>query len=474
MARKHSMASADAAWLRMDGPTNQMVVNSVLWFEEPVSRARLKRVFQQRIVDQFPRFRQRAVTPTGRAPYWEDDPHFDIDRHIHRLALPAPGSTKALQELVSDLMSAPLDHAVPLWQAYLVEGYGPGSAVVVRIHHAVADGIALARVMLLIADSTRAGKRLLAAPGDQPHHSRAWHAAAAARGVASRLAHEGFESLQHPRHLAEIGAGLEHELVGDAKALAKLLGTGADAPTPLRAPVSPANRVAWSTGTSLAGVKATSRALDATINDVLMTAVAGALGRYLRERRVNAPEVRAMVPFNLRPLDEPLDRGLGNHFALILLGLPTSVRDPVKRLRAVKREMDSIKGSREPAVSFGILALMGLTPAQVEERLVTMFSAKASLVLTNVPGPRDRLYVAGVPLAGVLSWAPCSGTVGTSVTIFSYAGEVIVGFMTDAELIPDPDRLARLFREELRELSRAARTAARPQAHSYSASISPR
>jgi diacylglycerol O-acyltransferase len=192
---------------------------------------------------------------------------------------------------------------------------------------------------------------------------------------------------------------------------------------------------------------------------VLVAAVSGAIASYLDANGTDGDPIHAMVPFNLRPLDEPIDPALGNHFALVLLTLPTDVADPIERVRRTKDAMDAIKRSREPAVAFGILSLIGLSPSQVEERMIDMFSSKTSLVLTNVPGPQAPVYVAGAQVAGVLPWAPCSGSIGVTVTIFSYAGGVRVGFMADAKRVPDPEVLARAFQEQLEAL-RPTRTAA--------------
>lgn len=441
---KHAMSSADAAWLRMDSPTNLMVVNSVLWFDEPVEWDRLRRTLQARIVDVFPRFRQIAVEPgLLRAPHWEDYEDFDLDLHVHHIALPAPGDDTALREVMSDLMSQPLDRTKPLWQIYLVDGYRSGAAVISRIHHAVADGISLARLMMTITDPDPAARR-------RRRHAFGPSSAPSRVSRAGSMVHDGLGSLLHPRRLA-------HEAIGDTKALAKLLLAGHDADTVLRGPLIPQNRVAWSEEIPLADVKAIGRRYDATVNDVLVGAVSGALARYLARHGGANTQIRAMVPFNLRPLDEPIDPKLGNEFALVLLPLPTNVRGRRERVLAAKREMDSIKQSREPAVAFGILSVLGLAPAAVEQFGVGMFSGETSLVLTNVPGPREPVYVAGSRVAGVLPWAPCAGSLGMTVTIFSYAGGVRVGFMTDARRVPDPTRLAGYFAGELRGLSAARR-----------------
>jgi hypothetical protein len=174
-----------------------------------------------------------------------------------------------------------------------------------------------------------------------------------------------------------------------------------------------------------------------------------------------------MVPFNLRPPDQPLPLQLGNRFGLVLLGLPLKVDDAGARLRAVHERMTAIKHSREGAMSYGILGAMGAVPAPVESRVIDFFSAKASLVLTNVPGPAEPVRVAGARVGGVLVWAPCAGAVSMSVSIFSYAGDVSIGFLVDAGLVPDPDALVQRVGDELDAL--AAEDYARPAAQTATA-----
>ena len=149
------LSNADTAWLHMDRPTNLMVINSVELFDEPPDWERVKQIIQSRLVDRYPRFRQRVVESRLplRAPRWQDDPDYALEHHVHHFALPAPGDRAALQELVGDLMTMPLDRNRPLWHIYLVDGYGDGAAIINRMHHCIADGIALARVMLSLTDS---------------------------------------------------------------------------------------------------------------------------------------------------------------------------------------------------------------------------------------------------------------------------------------------------------------------------------
>ena len=442
------MSSADAAWLRMDRPTNLMIVNSVLWFDEPVDWERSRAVFLDRLVARFDRFRQRAADGLPLAgPHWQDDPDFDPDLHFHHVSLPAPHDRAALEDFIADRASTPLDRSRPLWEVYLIDDYGSGCAILVRIHHCIADGIALARVMLTL---TGGGEPHAGIAPDTGHDGGArLPALAAAAHLAGSVVHEGVETLLHPAHAGALASS-------DAQTLAKLLLPGSDPQSAIKGEQSIAHRVAWSDPVALWRVKRAGHAYGATVNDVLVAAVTGAVGSYLREFGDDVGEVHALVPFNLRPLEQPLPRELGNRFGLVLLGLPVGVEDPVARLAEVKRRMDAIKHSHEGVFTFGILSLMGRTPVQVEERLIDFFSAKGSMVLTNVPGPRKRLSLAGTPLGGVLVWAPCSGSVGMSVSVFSYAGKVTVGFLTDAGLVPEPQRLADRFKQDLLALARTA------------------
>jgi WS/DGAT/MGAT family acyltransferase len=415
------------------------------------------------MVEPFPRFRQRVIEGRGplSGPHWEDDPTFDLDLHIHRAQLLAPGDRAALQAYVADLMATPLDRSQPLWQFHLVDGYGEGGALVSRIHHCIADGIALGRVLLSLTDESpdagiapvdgggtsagRGGGRLRALTRPVTRVT------GAARDVAGTMAHEAIEVGRHPSHLRDLAASGR----ADAGALARVLLKGADEPTALKGDLEVARRVAWSSPFQLDRVKAFGHATGTTVNDVVLTAVAGALRDHLRSRGSLVDEVTAFVPFNLRPLDQPRPAELGNRFGLVFLRLPIGIEAPRQMLDEVHRRMEEIKHSPDGAIAYGVLDVMGRTPVRIERRLVDLFSTKGTAVITNVPGPRRPVYLGGTPVRGVLVWAPCSGGVSTSVSIFSYAGEITVGLMVDAGLVPDPDAIVTDFERGLESLCRA-------------------
>jgi len=276
----------------------------------------------------------------------------------------------------------------------------------------------------------------------------------AGRAAVGTLAHEGFEMLAHPsaelNHLAAVART-------DSKALAHVLLTPSDVRTALKGELGVARHVAWSAPLSLDEVKRIAHANGATVNDVLVAAMTGALREYLRQRKSHVDDIRAFVPFNLRPLDRPLSASLGNKFGLVFLSLPVGARTAAARLRRVKQRMDEVKRSPEGAISYGVLELMGMTVAQVESAIIDVFSAKGTAVITNVPGPREPVYLAGSPVSAVAVWAPMSGSVSMSVSIFSYNGQVTVGVMADAGLVPDPGTMVDGFEDELEALARIRR-----------------
>ncbi len=449
------LSSADAAWLHMDRPTNLMVINAVLLFDQPVDWQRLRELVQRRMVDRYPKFHQRVVE--SRLPLrpakWEDDPDYALEHHVHHFALPAPGDVAALQELVGDMMTSPLDRNRPLWHFYLVDGFGDGAALISRMHHCIADGIALARVMLSLTDSE---PDATVTPGAVPEpRSRTAPLAdiarlgqTVARGSAN-VVRQGVGIASSPSHAARLAGAIGR----DGAALVRFVLTPADAATAIKGDPGISRRVAWTQPLSLQLVKDIAHAHDATVNDVLLAAVTGALRHYLQDQGSALPEIQAMVPFNLRPLDKPVPRELGNKFGLVFLPLPVGTSGSYRRLVEVHRRMQELKDSRDGAVSYGLLSATGLTPEPVERRVIDLFTAKGTAVMTNVPGPREPVYMAGTAVRSALVWAPTSGHIGMSVSIFSYCGEVTVGLMVDAGLVPDPGQIVTQLEREVAALA---------------------
>jgi len=462
-AVREPVSKLDNAWWHMESPVNHMVVTSVLLFDRPLDVAAVRALFEERLL-RFPRFRQRIVTParTLREPRWEIDPDFDIDTHLHHVALPPPGDDLALQSMVSDIVAVPLDPERPLWAAWVVDGYGTGGALISRLHHCIADGIALTRVLLSLTDEdpddARTGEpewweaRPRRTAGAPQHRG----VAGAATHMARLAAHEGWLSVRHPAHARQRAA----EGLSGARALARVTFLPTEEPTSLRGQLGLRKAVAWSEPIPLAEVKRVAAAVHGTVNDVLVAAVTGGLRTQLLARGDDVPgwlELHATVPVNLRALDGPIE--LGNRFGLVYPALPVGIRDPLQRLQAVKANMDRLKATPEALVAVTVLDALGHAPSAVERMFIALFTSKSTMVLTNVPGPRHRRLFAGVAMRRCVSWAPPSGTLPMSVSIFSYAGAITIGVLTDAHTVAEPQGLVDSIRAELGVLRRAGRRA---------------
>jgi diacylglycerol O-acyltransferase len=458
MAQKtEPLSNVDAAWLSMDDPTNLMMITGVMTFKKPLNYDHFLAVVEYRWL-KFERFRQRVAKSRLRMvkPHWETDRHFDIASHVHRIALPAPGDQKALQEMVSDLASTPLDPSKALWQVHLIENYGEGGALVARLHHSIADGLALVFVLLSLTDMTpdapwpQAPEEMEDEDDDGGWFGGSalslFKQGASVAGTATRLttraAKESWNMLSEPTlALRRMQQGADASY-----AASRLLLLPPDPQTPFKGDLGVSKRAAWSLPLPLRDVKVIKNATTTTVNDVLIAAVSGALRQYLLDKGQPAEDFRAVVPVNMRTAEEM--GTLGNKFGLVFLSLPVSIADPLKRLKEVSRRMTALKDSSEAAVALGILNIMGLSRAELQSLILNVFAAKATTVLTNVPGPPMPLFLAGSEIDDMMFWVPQSGRLGMGISILSYAGKVYLGVMTDAGLVPDPDLIIENFYDE--------------------------
>ena len=419
---REPLSHVDAAWLRMDDPTNTMVITNLITFDEPIEFGAIEALFRDRVLRER-RFRQRVVAARLETPHWEDVADVDLKWHLHRVALPDPGGDAELHDLVSELGSTPLSRDQPLWQAHVVERYRGGGALVVRLHHCIGDGVALVSMLLGLTDEGHA--MVTPEVGLLP---------------------------ERPERLVD-----QVRLFGSqAATLGRLLLLSSDPPGPLKGPLGPRKRLVCSRPVPLALVKAIVAAVGGTVNDVLVGALAGAFRRYLAQRGAPLParEPRAMVPMYIRGRTEGGE--LGNHFGLVFLQLPLDTEDPQARVRVTRERMDAIKKSPEAQVSLGVLAGLGVAADEIEQIAIDLFTRKATVMITNVAGPPSPLHLIGKSVSSMVVWAPVSGHLGVGISFLSYAGAVRVAVKSDAGLVPDPERLLEAFDAELDALRQIA------------------
>ena len=456
------MSRVDTAWLRMDSPANLMMIVGIWLLRPELRAAALRERLQSRLLT-YARFRQKVVEK-AMLMHWVEDAGFDIDRHVvsEKLARKRGQSERsALQARASELAATPLDPAHPLWQMHLIDHYEDGSALIVRIHHCIADGIALNSVLMSIADG---GDDLHRRVHDvEPERDDGdWLADAVVRPLTGAAVKAigmygdgvvgAMEFLAHPRRsvddsvkMAQVG----YQVLRDAAALALL---SDDSPTLLKGPVGGKKVVAWCEPLPLADVKALGKALNCSVNDVLLACAASSIGGYLRARGEDpsGKEIRAMVPVNLRPLDEAWQ--LGNRFGLAPVLLPIGIDNTVECVYAVRARMRELKGSYQPLLAYALLAVSGVLTKPLQDALSDLFLKKTTAVMTNVPGPSEPILFCGSTLRQSIFWVPSSRDVGVGVSIVSYAGGVQLGLIADRQRCPDPQRIIDRFAPEFEKL----------------------
>jgi len=463
MPEREPLSGPDNAWRRMGATDNLMTITGLLTFEETVDYEELCARLEARLL-RFDRFQQHVGGRKRRLlrPYWEPVDEFDVHNHVYDLSLPEPADQAAFERFVGALMSRPLDERRPLWEMYLVDNVGPpeGNALVVRINHSVGDGFALLYVLLGLVDN----------PGELSFPVGGISAPPAPRtetdtgGVgdtdqtadAGAATERGDGSRRGSMHRRTTGAGL----LGTAGTVARAVRTGydlltmSDEPdTSLYGDLGPTKRAAWTRRIDLSQVKKVGAAHDATVNDVLLAATAGAVRRVLEGRGEDTAdlELRWTVPVNLRAVTERPET-LGNYFGLAFVPVPVGTRDFDERIDIVTERMDRRQVGIEAFLLYKLISLGGRVPETLQQYVMGFFERAATGIVTNVPGPTGAARLAGTEIDDILFWVPQANDQGLGISIISYNGGVRIGVAADANLLPEPRLLTDAFEAEFDSL----------------------
>ena len=466
---KDRLSAIDASFLAQEKQSSHMHVGALVIFDGPPPasdelydhlRSRLKRV---------PRYRQKLAFPRLEAgrPFWVDDPNFNLDYHVRHTALPKPGSDEQLRNLAGRIFSQRLDRSKPLWEVWVIQGLADGRfALISKTHHALVDGVAGVDIATVLFDLSPVPAE--PEPDDWTPEPEPSDVDLVADGVLTlvktpfSLAGRALEAVQHP------GATIERVREA-AEGLGEVVWAGMNpAPdVPLNVEIGPHRRVRW-VQSRLADFKEIKNSLGGTVNDAVLTVVAGALRRWLHDRgvRTDGLELRALVPVSIRSQDE---RGaLGNRIAAMRGPLPVYVDDPVERLQVVREGMGQLKESKQ---ALGAEVIAGLTdfapPTLLAQASRLNFSTRLfNLIVTNVPGPQFPLYLLGREMQEIVPIAFLPENHALAVAIMSYNGKVDFGLLADYDAVPDLDAFATHLEESLAELLEASREAAKVTAKS--------
>jgi diacylglycerol O-acyltransferase len=468
MANRDRLTGLDSSFLHLEHDATHMHVAGCMVFDgqAPAYDDLVAQILSR--LHLVPRYRQRlAFVPLNQGrPVWVDDPHFNVAFHVRHTALPSPGGEDQLKRLCGRIFSQALDRSRPLWEIWLVEGLAEDRfALLSKTHHALVDGISGVDIATVLFDASP--DPLPIAPPDHewiprplPTGAQLLAEALLERAtVPTEIVRGVRATLRGPRHVAaRLGRAL-----GGVGAVARLA-TASAPDSPLNVRIGPHRRFTWVRG-DLAQFKGVKNALGGTVNDVVLAAVAGALGRYLRVHGQDTEDtvLRAMVPVSVRA---DVERGaLGNRVAAMWAPLPIGLEDPVQRLLTISREMEGIKDSGQAVGAQVLTELTGFAPPTIMAQAARLQARQRmfNLVVTNVPGPQIPLYLLGRQLDAMFPMVPLAANQALGIAIMSYNGQLNFGLNADYDALPDLEALADELRASTDELVAAAGEAPDPE-----------
>jgi diacylglycerol O-acyltransferase len=469
MATRHldRLTAIDASFLAQEGPESHMHIGAIVIAEGPAPDYDTVLDSIRRRLHFVPRYRQKLTFPPANSgrPLWTDDVDFNLEYHVRHTALPAPGSHEQLMNLCARVFSQQLDRSKPLWEMWLMEGLEDGSfGLLTKAHHAMIDGIAgvdIATVLFDVSPEPRPIDRedelepWVPDPPPNPIEMLGTGAAGMAKASLAVTA-KALGALRTPERALQ-DAKVAVEGVGEIA----WAGLNPAPPTPLNVEIGPHRRFAG-VAADLANFKAVKNAFGGTVNDVVLTVVAGALRTWLRKRgvRTEGLELRALVPVSVRTQDQ---RGAaGNRIAAMRGPLPVWVEDPVERLAVVREAMDDLKESKQAIGAEVLTSVQMFAPPNVlaQASRVNFSTRLFNLLVTNVPGPQFPLYVVGRRMLSLFPIAFLPKNHALSIAIMSYDGAMNFGLLGDYDAMFDLDEFGAAIESSLAELVTLAGTAA--------------
>jgi diacylglycerol O-acyltransferase len=442
MTKPERLSGLDTSFLHLERSGAHMHVASTSVFE---GTAPTHAEFRDHIASRLhlvPRFRQklRFVPFDQGRPVWVDDPHLNLDYHVRQTALPAPGSDEQLRNLASRIFSQQLDRSKPLWELWLVEGLtGDRFAIIGKSHHALVDGVSGVDITTVLFD-------LDPKPAGAPEKAPPWLARPEPTDV-QLLGEAWKERLTSPKEIYRgFRAALRgpRQVLGGVRDTSKIVTAGVAAPNSVfNVEIGPHRRFQI-VQTDLPDLKRVKNAHGGTVNDVILSIVAGGIGKYLRARGHDTEglELRAMVPVSVRAAEE--HGALGNRISAMMAPLPVWCEDPVERLHVVSGEMGDLKTSGQAVGAEILTKLTDFAPSTIASQAARLQPAQRffNLVVTNVPGPQFPLYVLGRKMESIFPMVPLARRQALCVGIMSYNGQVNFGLIGDYDAMADLDSFA--------------------------------
>jgi len=462
---KKKVSKTTSFWLEIEQPNNLSVLTGLIELSAPIHLKTLHSLVERRLLH-VNSFLERVVEDQEHKKnyYWVKDDHFDIRTHIQMVRLKNPNDIKSLHEMMTDIMSVPLDMNKPLWQFFLVDKYQSGCAIITKTHQALMDRVDLIRVLTSLSDSVD-GNRPKKCPQLDPYPKSQWKRFSESlfqqtktcidysSKAASTLMTSIMQPLTNPFYLIEkirLAMGTTADRISET---GKLLFMNSDSDSILKGNLGKIKQYAWSREFPLKDIHYLAKATNSTVNVIYISTLTGAIKQYLKYRKnpVDYREIRAITPVDTR-MNTGGYSGIVR-FGLIPFDLPVHIDDPLLRITEIKRRIQNIDLLPDAVSVFGFLIHLGMSMQTFTQKIAIPFSQKSSLLMTNTQGPKRTLFINNIPVSNIMFWLPRIGHIGLGTTILSYDQNVRLGMACDNNQISDPKAFIEAFELQLTRLT---------------------
>ncbi|MBF0449848.1 MAG: DUF1298 domain-containing protein [Candidatus Magnetomorum sp.] len=451
-------------WLTVDNPNNLSVLTGLIELPAPIDIQTFRSLVEKRLLHLNP-FLERIVEDPDKknTSYWVLDHQFDIRTHVQMVRLKNSHDITSLHDIMSDIMSIPLDMTKPLWQFILVEKYLNGCAIITRMHQCLMDRVDLIRVLMSLSDDFNVSNTK-PRPHLNPYPKNKWTLFTESlvqktrtcidfsTKTANILMTSCLKPLTNPFYLIEkirIGMGTTTDRCSE---LGKFLFMNVDSDSVLKKDLGKIKKFAWSRSFSLKEIHFLAKSTNSTVNVIYISTLAGAIKQYLKYRKnpIDYREIRAITPVDMRM--NPGEYSGIMRFGLIPFELPVHIEDPLLRITEVKRRIQDLDLLPDAVSAFSSLTRFGMSIQTFSQKIAIPFSKKSSLLMTNTQGPEKPLFINNIPVENIMFWLPRIGDIGLGTTILSYNQNVRLGIVCDSKQMPDPQPFIDAFEQQLKRL----------------------
>ncbi|ETR72643.1 MAG: acyltransferase wes family protein [Candidatus Magnetoglobus multicellularis str. Araruama] len=449
-------------WLSVDRPINLSVFSGLIELSAPIDIRSFRALIEKRLMQLTP-FYQKIIqenTQQKKNFFWVDDQQFDIRTHVEMVRLKNENDPTELQQLMSNILSVPMDMNKPLWQFILVKKYQGGCAIIARIHQCLMDRVDLINVLWALSDSVsdtnHNTKPKDNSPPKWPFLSQAIQKIHSCVNVSISTAQSVLltclKPVTNPFLIIEtirVAMGTTTDRIGE---IGRIILLNSDSDSLLKTELGAKKQYIWSRPFALKEIETLAKATNATLNIIFISTLAGAIKQYLKYRRspIDYREIRAITPVDMRI--SPGGYSGNVRFGLIPFDLPVHIADPLQRIAEVKRRIQNLDNLPDAVSAFASLMRIGMSAETFVEKMAIPFSKKSSLLMTNTQGPGNTMYIHSIPVTNIMYWLPRIGFIGSGTTILSYNQNIRLGLVCDSKQIPDPKPFIDAFENQMSHL----------------------